>query len=83
MAVSGDHRRVPPPDLLIAAAAELANVPIVHYDRDYECIAAITDQEHAWFVQDGPVELPWRWPGRSGSRPMTLRSGVWLLLALP
>jgi hypothetical protein len=51
--VSGDHRRVPPADLLIAAAAELASVPIVHYDRDYERIAAITDQEHAWFVQDG------------------------------
>ncbi len=55
MAASGDHRRVPPPDLLIAAAAELANVPVVHYDRDYERIAAITDQEHAWFVQDGAL----------------------------
>jgi hypothetical protein len=55
MAVSGDHRRVPPPDLLIAAAAELASVPIVHYDRDYERIAAITDQEHAWFVPDGAL----------------------------
>jgi hypothetical protein len=53
MSVSGDHRRVPPPDLLIAAAAELASVPIVHYDRDYERIATITDQEQAWFVQDG------------------------------
>jgi predicted nucleic acid-binding protein len=55
MAASGDHRRVPPPDLLIAAAAELANVPIVHYDRDYERIATITEQEHAWFVQDGAL----------------------------
>jgi len=55
MAVSGDHRRVPPPDLLIAAAAELASVPIVHYDRDYERIAAITGQEHTWFVQDGAL----------------------------
>lgn len=55
MAQSGDHRRVPPPDLLIAAAAELANVPILHYDRDYERIAAITGQEHAWFVPDGTL----------------------------
>ncbi len=55
MAVSGDHRRVPPPDLLIAAAAELANVPMVHYDRDYERIAAITGQAHAWFVPDGAL----------------------------
>ena len=36
MAATGDHRRVPPADLLIAATAELAKVPIVHYDRDYE-----------------------------------------------
>jgi predicted nucleic acid-binding protein len=55
MAESGDHRRVPPPDLLIAAAAELANVPILHYDRDYERIAAITGQEHVWFVPQGAV----------------------------
>lgn len=53
MAASGDHRRVPPPDLLIAAAAELAKVPLIHYDRDYERIAFVTDQEHAWFVPDG------------------------------
>ena len=55
MAASGDHRRVPPPDLVIAAAAELANVPLIHYDRDYERIAAITGQEHAWFVPDGAL----------------------------
>lgn len=55
MAASGDHRRVPPPDLLIAAAAELANVPLVHYDRDYERIAVITDQTHVWFVPDGAL----------------------------
>jgi predicted nucleic acid-binding protein len=55
MAASGDHRRVPPPDLVIAAAAELASVPIAHYDRDYERIAAITDQAHVWFVQDGAL----------------------------
>lgn len=59
MATAGDHRRVPPPDLLIAAAAEMANVAVVHYDRDYERIAAVTGQEHVWFVSDGAlVELP-------------------------
>lgn len=53
MATSSDHRRVPPADLLIAATAELANAPLVHYDRDYERIAAVTAQEHVWFVPDG------------------------------
>lgn len=55
MAAGGDHRRVPPPDLLIAATAELANVPLVHYDRDYERIAEVTTQAHAWFVPDGAL----------------------------
>jgi predicted nucleic acid-binding protein len=55
MAASGHHRRVPPPDLLIAAAAERAGVPVVHYNRDYERIAANTQQAHAWFVPDGAL----------------------------
>ena len=55
MADSGDHRRVPPSDLLIAAAAEAAEVPLVHYDRDYERIAAATGQRQQWFVADGAL----------------------------
>jgi hypothetical protein len=55
LAVAGDQRRVPPADLLIAAAAELAGVPLVHYDRDYERIATVTGQDHAWFVPDGAL----------------------------
>ena len=38
------HRRVALPDLLIAAAAELAELPVLHYDRDFELIAAVTGQ---------------------------------------
>jgi len=38
------HRRVKLPDLLIAAAAELAEVPVCHYDRDFELIAGVTGQ---------------------------------------
>ncbi|MGD0715350.1 MAG: PIN domain-containing protein [Gaiellaceae bacterium] len=38
------HRRVKIPDLLIAAAAELAGVPVCHYDRDFELIAKVTGQ---------------------------------------
>ena len=55
LAGSGDHRRVPPADLLLAAAAEEANVPLVHYDRDYERIAAVTGLEQHWFVPDGSL----------------------------
>lgn len=38
------HRRVALPDLLIAAAAELAEMPVLHYDRDFELIAEVTGQ---------------------------------------
>lgn len=38
------HRRVKLPDLLIAAAAEIAGVPVCHYDGDFELIAAVTGQ---------------------------------------
>jgi predicted nucleic acid-binding protein len=38
------HRQVKVPDLLIAAAAELAEVAVVHYDRDFEVIAGVTAQ---------------------------------------
>jgi predicted nucleic acid-binding protein len=55
LASSGDHRRVPPADLLLAAAAEEAEVPLVHYDRDYERIAAVTDLRHEWLVTDGSL----------------------------
>lgn len=55
LACSGDHRRVPPADLLIAATAQRANVPLVHYDQDYERIAAVTRQTHRWFVAHGAL----------------------------
>ncbi len=55
LADNGDHRRVPPADLLLAAAARRAAVTLVHYDRDYERIAAVTDLDHRWFVADGTL----------------------------
>jgi predicted nucleic acid-binding protein len=55
LASDGDHRRVPPADLLLAAAAEEADVPLVHYDRDYERIAAVTGLRHEWLVADGSL----------------------------
>jgi hypothetical protein len=38
------HRRVRIPDLLIAAAAEVAGVALCHYDADFELIAVVTGQ---------------------------------------
>ncbi len=55
LAASGDHRRVPPVDLLIGSAAELAGVPLLHYDRDYERIAQVSALEHRWLLPDGAL----------------------------
>ena len=40
----GRHRQTKPPDLLIAAVAELAGVGLCHYDRDFDAISAVTRQ---------------------------------------
>ena len=55
LAPEGGHRRVPPADLLLAAAAEATGVPLVHYDRDYDRIATVTDLKHKWMVADGSL----------------------------
>ena len=49
------HRRVSHPDLLIAAAAEAAGVPLVHYDRDFEAIAEVTGQPMRWIAPRGSL----------------------------
>jgi predicted nucleic acid-binding protein len=51
----GEHRRVPPADLLIAATARAAGVVLVHYDRDYERIAGISDLQQRWLLPDGTL----------------------------
>jgi predicted nucleic acid-binding protein len=44
LAGRGRHRQAQQFDLLIAATAELAGVPVCHYDRDFEIIADVTGQ---------------------------------------
>ena len=49
------HRRVKRPDLLIAAAAESADVPLLHYDADFDVIAEITGQPTRWIAPRGSL----------------------------
>ena len=49
------HRRVKHPDLLIAAAAESADMPLLHYDADFDVIAAITGQPTRWIAPRGSL----------------------------
>jgi len=51
----GQLRAVKFPDLLIAATAERHRLVIIHYDADYDLIAAVTDQPCEWAVPQGSV----------------------------
>lgn len=55
LAAAGHHRGVKPADLLIAAAAEAAQMPILHYDHDYDLIASITGQPSLWLAPPGDL----------------------------
>jgi predicted nucleic acid-binding protein len=44
LADRGQHRAPSIPDLIIAAAAELAGLTVLHLDKDFEVIAGITGQ---------------------------------------
>jgi predicted nucleic acid-binding protein len=52
---SGRIRAVGFPDLLIAAVAEREHVTVLHYDSDYDHIAAITGQPAQWVIPRGTV----------------------------
>lgn len=51
----GHHRTVKLPDLLIASTAEVEGLTVLHYDADFDRIAAITDQPVEWVVPAGTV----------------------------
>ena len=53
-AVTGGYQQsVPIADALIAAVAERHGSVLVHYDEDFERVAAITRQPHRWVVPRG------------------------------
>jgi predicted nucleic acid-binding protein len=44
LAERGQHRAASIPDLLVAAAAELAQLTVLHVDKDFDLIAGVTGQ---------------------------------------
>jgi predicted nucleic acid-binding protein len=44
------------PDLLIAAAAEAEGLVVLHYDADFDRIAAVTGQRSEWVVPAGSID---------------------------
>lgn len=55
LARRGQHRAVSLPDLLIAAAAERSQLVVLHYDSDYDVIAAVTGQRVEWVAPRGSL----------------------------
>jgi predicted nucleic acid-binding protein len=55
MAARGHHRAVGVIDLLTAAVAEHYGAVILHYDADFEHVAAATGQPHKWIAPRGTL----------------------------
>lgn len=53
LARQGQHRGIGMVDLLVAATAEMHWATVLHYDGDFERIAELTGQSHAWIVPRG------------------------------
>jgi predicted nucleic acid-binding protein len=51
----GLHHRIPTPDLVIAAVAELHEATVWHYDADYDRIAEVTGQPMEWVAPKGSL----------------------------
>ncbi|WP_026922872.1 PIN domain nuclease [Glycomyces arizonensis] len=55
LAEKAQHRHFSLPDLFIAATAELAGATMLHYDSDYDRIAAVTGQPTEWVAPRGSL----------------------------
>jgi predicted nucleic acid-binding protein len=55
LAATSQHRHFRLPDLIIAAAAELHGATVLHYDADYDRIAAVTGQPTEWVAAKGSL----------------------------
>ncbi|MEU7826610.1 PIN domain nuclease [Catellatospora sp. NPDC049133] len=51
----GQHRSAGPIDLLVAAAAELNGLTVLHYDGDFDVIKRATGQPAQWLAPPGTI----------------------------
>jgi predicted nucleic acid-binding protein len=56
LAQRAQHRSVSIPDLLVAATAERYRLTVLHYDGDYDRVAALTGQSAEWIVPRGTAD---------------------------
>jgi predicted nucleic acid-binding protein len=55
LAATSQHRHFRLPDLIVAATAELHGATVLHYDADYDRIAAATGQPTEWVAPKGSL----------------------------
>ncbi len=55
MVRAGTHRAPSPADLILAACAELNDLVVLHYDKDFDLIAAVTAQPTEWLAAPGQL----------------------------
>ncbi len=55
LAADSQHRHFRLLDLIIAATAEAHGATVLHYDADYDRIAALTGQPTEWVVPKGSL----------------------------
>jgi predicted nucleic acid-binding protein len=55
LARRSQHRQFSLPDLIIAATAEIHGATVLHYDADFDRIAAVTGQPVEWLAAKGSL----------------------------
>jgi predicted nucleic acid-binding protein len=55
MVQAGTHRAPSPADLILAACAELNGLIVLHYDKDFDLISAVTTQPVEWLAPPGQI----------------------------
>jgi hypothetical protein len=66
----GKHR-VPIPDLISAATAQISDLVVLHYDADFELISKVTGQAHEWVAERGTL-----WSHASVAQSVVARLGI-------
>ncbi|MBN1170688.1 MAG: PIN domain nuclease [Micromonosporaceae bacterium] len=56
LTAQGTHRSASAVDLLVAAAAELQSLTLVHYDHDFDQVTAVTGQPACWLAPPGSLD---------------------------
>ncbi|MER7579324.1 PIN domain nuclease [Kitasatospora sp. NPDC097691] len=56
LSAAGNRRALSVPDLVVAATAERHGATVLHYDGDYDMIAAVTGQPTRWVAPPGSVD---------------------------